>query len=89
MQQSQSECGALLPSQLLLSPGGCHLGAKEECLEGVAKSLPISVISQKEREPELVPGRKSGIRTVVYQQHHLAILESLASVKKRGRGPKQ
>jgi hypothetical protein len=42
----------------------------------------------KRKEPELVPGRKSGIRAVVYQQHHLAVLESLAPVKKRGREPK-
>lgn len=56
MEQSQSERGALLRSQLLLSPSGCHLGANEECLEGIAKFLPISVISQKEGSLSWFPG---------------------------------
>lgn len=85
---SQNECGAPLHSQLILSLSGRHLGANQECLEGAAKFLPISVISQKEGSLSWFPGGNLVLERVVYQQHHLAALESLVSVKSRGREPK-
>lgn len=86
---SQSERGTLPLSQLILSLNGRHLEANQECLEGAAKFLPISVISQKEESPSWFPGGNLVLECAVYQQHHLAALESLVSVKKKGREPKE
>lgn len=85
---SQYEYGPLLRSQIILPLSGHHLGANQECLEGAAKFLPISVISQKEGSLSWFLGGNLVLECAVYQQHHLAALESLVSVKKRGREPK-